>query len=127
MCASWRSAARWPAYTGELYGLPGHAVKSGHVDGLLIHNDSIALPLVSRLQASGIQIPGDLAVVTYDDELAALAEPPLTGVARGGRRSCRTARQEASGTGQAGSPPQAASRSQRSQLMSPPWLSGPRS
>jgi DNA-binding LacI/PurR family transcriptional regulator len=33
------------------------------------------------LQASGIQIPGDLAVGTYDDELAALADPPLTGVA----------------------------------------------
>ncbi|ROO85084.1 DNA-binding LacI/PurR family transcriptional regulator [Actinocorallia herbida] len=57
------------------------AVKDGQVDAVLIHNDSIALPLVSRLQAAGIGIPGDLAVVTYDDELASLASPPLTSVA----------------------------------------------
>ncbi|MFJ4616622.1 substrate-binding domain-containing protein [Streptomyces sp. NPDC088812] len=57
------------------------AVKEGQVDAVLVHNDSIALPLVSRLQAAGVQIPADLAVVTYDDELAALASPPLTGVA----------------------------------------------
>ncbi|MGW1117217.1 LacI family DNA-binding transcriptional regulator [Streptomyces tanashiensis] len=56
-------------------------VKSGQVDAVLVHNDSIALPLVSRLQASGIRVPDDLAVVTYDDELAALADPPLTAVA----------------------------------------------
>ncbi|MGW4780916.1 substrate-binding domain-containing protein [Streptomyces filamentosus] len=56
-------------------------VRSGQVDAILVHNDSIALPLVSRLQESGIRIPDDLAVVTYDDELAALADPPLTAVA----------------------------------------------
>ncbi|MGW4700000.1 substrate-binding domain-containing protein [Streptomyces sp. NPDC004285] len=56
-------------------------VKEGLVDGVLVHNDSIALPLVSRLQASGVRVPDDLAVVTYDDELAALADPPLTAVA----------------------------------------------
>lgn len=57
------------------------AVKGGQVDALLVHNDSIALPLLSRLRAAGVRIPVDLAVVTYDDELAALADPPLTGVA----------------------------------------------
>ncbi|MFI7006343.1 substrate-binding domain-containing protein [Streptomyces sp. NPDC050145] len=56
-------------------------VRDGLVDAILVHNDSIALPLVSRLQAAGVQVPGDLAVVTYDDELATLAEPPLTAVA----------------------------------------------
>ncbi|MEK0097537.1 substrate-binding domain-containing protein [Streptomyces sp. A475] len=57
------------------------AIKDGRLDGVLVHNDSIALPLVSRLRAAGVQVPDDLAVVTYDDELAALADPPLTGVA----------------------------------------------
>ncbi|GAB2854643.1 substrate-binding domain-containing protein [Actinocorallia aurea] len=57
------------------------AVKAGQVDAVLIHNDSIALPLVNRLQAAGIEIPDDLAIVTYDDELAPLVTPPLTGVA----------------------------------------------
>ncbi|MCG7205694.1 substrate-binding domain-containing protein [Streptomyces arenae] len=57
------------------------AVEEGLLDAVLVHNDAIALPLVSRLQAAGVRIPADLAVVTYDDELAALADPPLTGVA----------------------------------------------
>ncbi|WP_406631578.1 substrate-binding domain-containing protein [Amycolatopsis sp. WGS_07] len=56
-------------------------VKTGQLDAVLVHNDLIALPLVSRLQTSGIRIPDDLAVVTYDDELAELADPPLTAVA----------------------------------------------
>ncbi|MEL5956214.1 substrate-binding domain-containing protein [Streptomyces sp. CLV115] len=56
-------------------------VRAGQVDAILVHNDSIALPLVSRLQASGIRVPDDLAVVTYDDELAPLADPPLTAAA----------------------------------------------
>ncbi|GAA3129659.1 DNA-binding LacI/PurR family transcriptional regulator [Kribbella aluminosa] len=55
-------------------------VRAGTADALLVHNDAAALPLVSRLRQAGIEIPGDLAVVTYDDELAALADPPLTAV-----------------------------------------------
>ncbi|MFD7137555.1 substrate-binding domain-containing protein [Streptomyces sp. NPDC059894] len=58
-----------------------HAIKDGQVDAVLVHNDSVALPLVSRLRAAGVRVPDDLAVVAYDDELAALADPPLTGVA----------------------------------------------
>ncbi|MET9381437.1 substrate-binding domain-containing protein [Streptomyces sp. NPDC002928] len=57
------------------------AVRNGQVDAVLVHNDSIALPLASRLRTAGLRIPEDLVVVAYDDELAALADPPLTGVA----------------------------------------------
>ncbi|MGW7680937.1 substrate-binding domain-containing protein [Kribbella sp. NPDC054772] len=57
------------------------AVRAGKVDAILVHNDSLALPLVGRLKAAGVAVPGDLAVVAYDDQLAALCDPPLTAVA----------------------------------------------
>lgn len=57
------------------------AVRSGELDALIVHHDVAALPLVSRLRQSGIRVPEDLAVMAYDDELAALCDPPLTAVA----------------------------------------------
>ncbi|MEU6431736.1 substrate-binding domain-containing protein [Microbispora sp. NPDC046973] len=47
---------------------------------LLVHSDPEAISLVERCQERGIRIPGDLAVVTYDDEVAELCDPPLTAV-----------------------------------------------
>ncbi|MFI1093960.1 substrate-binding domain-containing protein [Streptomyces sp. NPDC020917] len=70
-----------PADLDDKCGRLVRAVRDGQVDAVLIHNDSIALPLVSRLQAAGVQVPGDLDVISYDDEIAALADPPLTAVA----------------------------------------------
>jgi DNA-binding LacI/PurR family transcriptional regulator len=57
------------------------AVRTGALDALIVHHDVAALPLVSRLRQAGIGVPEDLAVVAYDDELAALSDPPLTAVA----------------------------------------------
>lgn len=56
-------------------------VREGSVDAVIIHNDSLAIPMVSRLRADGIEVPGDLAIMAYDDELASLADPPLSAVA----------------------------------------------
>ncbi|GAB2574530.1 LacI family DNA-binding transcriptional regulator [Kribbella endophytica] len=56
-------------------------VRAGKLDALIVHHDVAALPLVSRLRQLGVDIPGDLAIVAYDDELAALSDPPLTAVA----------------------------------------------
>ncbi|CAO0826601.1 LacI family transcriptional regulator OS=Streptomyces microflavus OX=1919 GN=lacI_1 PE=4 SV=1 [Streptomyces microflavus] len=59
-----------------------------------MHNDEDAIRMVRRLAELGVRVPGDLALVTYDDEVAALADTPLSAVARqaGGRavrsRSC---------------------------------------
>lgn len=53
----------------------------GGLDALVAHHDLLALALVSRLRASGITIPDDLAVVSYDDAVADLCNPPLTAVA----------------------------------------------
>ncbi|SDJ59784.1 substrate-binding domain-containing protein [Streptomyces indicus] len=50
------------------------------VTAALIHSDTDALTLIPRLQARGIRVPEDLAVVAYDDEVAGLADQPLTAV-----------------------------------------------
>ena len=56
-------------------------VRQGALDALVVHHDVAALPLLGRLRQSGIDVPGDLSVISYDDELAAMADPPLTAVA----------------------------------------------
>lgn len=50
------------------------------VTAVLCHNDEDALTLVQHAQQSGWTIPEDLSVIAYDDELASVANPPLTAV-----------------------------------------------
>uniref|UniRef100_A0AAU2V1K2 Substrate-binding domain-containing protein n=1 Tax=Streptomyces sp. NBC_00003 TaxID=2903608 RepID=A0AAU2V1K2_9ACTN len=57
------------------------AVEDGLLDAVLVHNDHDAIVLLPRLRARGLAVPGDLAIVAYDDEVAALADIPLTAVA----------------------------------------------
>lgn len=47
----------------------------------LVHSDHDAIELLRRLRARGLRTPEDLALVAYDDEIASLAEVPLTAVA----------------------------------------------
>ncbi|WP_125773317.1 substrate-binding domain-containing protein [Antribacter gilvus] len=47
---------------------------------LLVHSDPEAISLVQRAQERGLRVPGDLAVVAYDDEVAGLADPPITAI-----------------------------------------------
>ncbi|MDT0409153.1 MULTISPECIES: LacI family DNA-binding transcriptional regulator [Streptomyces] len=56
-------------------------VREGRTTAVLAHNDEDATRLVRDLAERGVRVPGDLALVTYDDEVAALAEIPLTAVA----------------------------------------------
>jgi DNA-binding LacI/PurR family transcriptional regulator len=56
-------------------------VEAGEVRAALVHNDLDAITLVGLLQARGLRVPEDLAVVTYDDEVAELSDVPLTAVA----------------------------------------------
>ena len=51
-----------------------------------MHSDPEAISLVERCEERGISVPGQLSVVAYDDEVAGLANPPLTAV-RPPRRS----------------------------------------
>lgn len=57
------------------------AVEAGDVRAALVHNDLDAVTLVGLVQARGLRVPEDLAVVTYDDEVAELSDVPLTAVA----------------------------------------------
>ena len=57
------------------------AVRRRGVTAALIHSDEDAIVLVPKLQACGIRVPDDLALIAYDDEVAGLADVPLTAVA----------------------------------------------
>ncbi|WP_299533033.1 substrate-binding domain-containing protein [uncultured Streptomyces sp.] len=57
------------------------AVASGTAASALIHNDMDAIQVVQRLAELGVRVPQDLALIAYDDEVAALADIPLTAVA----------------------------------------------
>lgn len=57
------------------------AVTEGGVTAALIHSDTDAIMLIPRLQSRGVRVPEDLAVITYDDEVAGLADVPLSAVA----------------------------------------------
>ena len=48
---------------------------------MLVLNDEDALTFVDGCHARGISIPGDLAIVAYDDEIASMGAVPLTAVA----------------------------------------------
>ncbi|NUP68068.1 MAG: DeoR/GlpR family transcriptional regulator [Nonomuraea sp.] len=53
---------------------------SSRTTALLVHSDPEAISLVERCRERGLRVPGDLALVTYDDEVAELCDPPLTAV-----------------------------------------------
>ncbi|MFK0195111.1 substrate-binding domain-containing protein [Kitasatospora sp. NPDC090308] len=57
------------------------AVAAGGFRAALVHNDIDAITLLGLLRARGLRVPEDLAMITYDDEVAELSEIPLTAVA----------------------------------------------
>ncbi|MFI8515611.1 LacI family DNA-binding transcriptional regulator [Streptomyces sp. NPDC085460] len=59
-----------------------HALRQGHeFDAVFAHNDLIAAGAISALHAAGRTVPGDVAVVGFDDlPMARHTEPPLTTV-----------------------------------------------
>ena len=69
------------------YGAPGWVAHydevidqlvDAEVHGIVVHADREAIGIVQRAQERGLRIPEDLAVVSYDDEVAAACDPPLT-------------------------------------------------
>ncbi|MCP3819936.1 substrate-binding domain-containing protein [Streptomyces sp. A3M-1-3] len=57
------------------------AVAAGEATAALVHNDVDAIRMVQRLADLGVRVPRDLALIAYDDEVAALADIPMTAVA----------------------------------------------
>lgn len=70
---------RDPAWPGVVDDLLDACLASG-TTALVVHSDPEAISLVQRCQERGIDVPGGLSVVTYDDEVAELCDPPLTAV-----------------------------------------------
>ncbi|MDR6867484.1 DNA-binding LacI/PurR family transcriptional regulator [Microbacterium resistens] len=57
------------------------AVREGSLDGLIVQNDESALELLTALIDEGLDIPGELAIIAYDDEIAEFGAIPLSAVA----------------------------------------------
>ncbi|MCX3062663.1 substrate-binding domain-containing protein [Streptomyces beihaiensis] len=57
------------------------AVTEHGVTAALVHTDGDAVAVIPRLREQGVRVPEDLAVVAYDDEIAAVADIPVTAVA----------------------------------------------
>ena len=56
------------------------AVLTAGVTALLVHSDREAMAIIDLALARGLQVPGDLSVIAYDDEVAELFTPALTAV-----------------------------------------------
>lgn len=71
------------------YGSPGwteaydevlRRCRAEDLHALLVHSDREAIGIVEHARDSGMTVPDDLAVVSYDDEVATASDPPLTAV-----------------------------------------------
>lgn len=51
------------------------------ITGALVHSDVAAGVLAQRARERGIAVPSQLEIIAYDDEVAALADPPLDAIA----------------------------------------------
>lgn len=58
---------------------------------LIVHSDPDAISVAQYLTEQGIHIPDDMALVSYDDEVAHLADPEITAVRPPKRQVGRTA------------------------------------
>ncbi|GAB4085966.1 hypothetical protein GCM10028784_25960 [Myceligenerans cantabricum] len=70
-------AAQWPAAALQSY---ADTARSERLDAIFCLGDREATALLPRLRSAGISVPSDVAVVAYDDEVADLAEVPLSAV-----------------------------------------------
>lgn len=67
------------------------AVLDTGTTALLVHSDPEAVRVVQRAEERGLSVPGDLTVLAYDDQVAALASPALSAVRPPRRTIGRTA------------------------------------
>jgi GntR family transcriptional regulator, arabinose operon transcriptional repressor len=56
------------------------ALVSGGATGVVSLGDREATMLLSAARRAGVSVPGQLAIVAYDDDIADLADVPLTAV-----------------------------------------------
>lgn len=71
-----RHTPEFPTVVDEVIG----TARSSGTTALLVHSDPEASAIVQRAIDRGLSVPGDLSVVSYDDEVAGLLSPALTAV-----------------------------------------------
>ncbi|MGS2620097.1 substrate-binding domain-containing protein [Micromonospora sp. LZ34] len=71
----------WGGFSDQQAEAIAELVARGELTAALVHTDYDATMLSQRLRMGGLRVPEDLAIVAYDDEIAALADVPLTAVA----------------------------------------------
>ena len=62
-----------------LDGIIERCLSSG-TTAVIVHADREAIALLQRCQDLALDVPGDLAIITHDDEIASLSSPPLTAI-----------------------------------------------
>ncbi|HEY0187268.1 MAG TPA: substrate-binding domain-containing protein [Cellulomonas sp.] len=70
---------RGPGFVAAVEAAIDTALSTG-TTALLVHSDPEAIQVAQSAIERGLRIPDDLAVVAYDDEVAAFGTPPLTAV-----------------------------------------------
>ncbi|MBF9128780.1 substrate-binding domain-containing protein [Plantactinospora sp. S1510] len=91
---AWRTAAADPRTAGalamqETVTTPGERdvivrilreCRLSKITALIVHSDPHAIAVAQFCAEMGITVPGELAIVSYDDEIAHLADPAITAV-----------------------------------------------
>jgi DNA-binding LacI/PurR family transcriptional regulator len=68
-----------PGQRGQVHAILRECRRDG-TTALVVHSDPEAVSLVQCCADRDLAVPGDFAIVSYDDEVAHLAEPALTAV-----------------------------------------------
>lgn len=68
-----------PEYPKVIEEVVRTALASG-TTALLVHSDPDAFAIVQHAQDRGVEVPGNLSVIAYDDEVAGMFSPALTAV-----------------------------------------------
>ncbi|MFG1807714.1 substrate-binding domain-containing protein [Streptomyces sp. NPDC049040] len=96
LAVGWRRACARLGISDELLvkesvalNVPGHRQiiegilergRRAKITALIVHSDPDAISMAQYLTEQGVRIPKDMAMVSYDDEVAQLAEPAMTSV-----------------------------------------------
>ncbi|WP_454296490.1 substrate-binding domain-containing protein [Salana multivorans] len=68
-----------PTWDGVLNEIPA-ACRATGTTALLVHADPEAMSVAQHTEEQGLEVPGDLSIVAYDDEVVSLFSPPMTAV-----------------------------------------------
>src|SRR5699024_2355246 len=70
---------REPEFEPTIDALLDSAADSG-TTALIVHSDPEAVRVVQRAEERGLDVPGELSIISYDDEVATLTTPALSAV-----------------------------------------------